>query len=430
MSKTFFTRPLIDSYVNFPLNGEQLIKGALGGYELLTYDEFMTWWNDYPNNYNTRGRNERIEDIERYFDRIFKNKCTNVGEGYIENDITFLKSNPDFDALFAVNKKDNIILRGNLTIEQYQQLKSESVGGFIIVQKGECKKLPYVYSVNLICTNNVKGQLLLGAYLFIIKSNPELPQIAILELAHGYTNISGFISYSKLGFEKDLHLYGENCFESLTTLPMSNYWISRTTDEIIQFVTKDVELVISPEARAILNFYESNKNKPENQQKLGVLLNILYRMELRADKILEDLIHVYDENNYEKMQNFFGYKETDDLTIVFYNNNDYDQNSNIQKNNYPKIIAKLVNYYKQKIDKMILLNRNGNYKHGLGDIDCNDERLKYTKRCKTENGGKRQKTNKKHRHYKKKTNRNSKRKPNNKNKKTIKNQKKQKNKNY
>ena len=110
------------------------------------------------------------------------------------------------------------------------------------------------------------------------------------------------------------------------------------------------------------------------------------------------------------MKNFFGNEETDDLISVFYDNkntfvdnNDYDQNNNIQKSNYTKIIAKLVNYYKQKIDNMILLNRNGNYKHVLGDIDCHDERIKYTKRCKTDEGGKRQKTNKKHRQCKKKT---------------------------
>jgi len=454
ITKTFFIRPLIDSYVNFPLNGEQPIKGALGGYELLTYDEFMTWWNDYPDIPNTRGRDERIEEIERYFGDIFKNKCTNVGKGYIKNDITSLKSNPNFDALFAVNKKDTIIRSGNLTIEQYQKLKSESVGGFIIVQKGRCKRLPGsvslwndVYSVSLICTNNEKGQLLLGAYLFILKTTPRA-QVAILELAGGYTNIPGFISYSKLGFEKDLGLYGDGCFMSLRNLPMSKYLKDETPENIIQIVTKDVELVIPKENRNILNFYKSNKNNPEKQEKLGILLNILYRMELHSIEILTLLINVYKKRNpgdnvaiYYKMQDFFGEKETNNLIDVCYNRttiqfhdkfvkeDDYEKCDNVDYREcnilfsaYPKIIERIFDYYKNKINEM--LGTIANSKRILDDIDCDEE--PNNKNCKTGKGGKKLKTNKKHRHYNKKTSRNKKNKPKYKSKKLVKTRKNQK----
>ena len=46
-NKTFFTKGSINSYVNFELNRSQPIKEGLGGYELLNYEEFMNWWNDY-----------------------------------------------------------------------------------------------------------------------------------------------------------------------------------------------------------------------------------------------------------------------------------------------------------------------------------------------------------------------------------------------
>jgi len=424
-NKTFFTRPLINSYVNYPLYDKTPIKHALdvAGYELKTYDEFMNWWNNYPDHYNTRGRDRLIKGIENNFDRIFTSKCTDVNELYIYDDIQSLSDNLNFDALFAI-KKDSIILIGNLTIEQYQQRKSQSVGGFIIVQKGECTKLPGsessfkdVYSVNLICTNNVKGQLLLGAYLFILKKTPRA-QVAILELLNGYTNIPGFIAYSKLGFKKDISLYGKDCFKSLSNLPMSNYLIKETSDDIIQTVVKDVSLVPSQDIRDILNFYESNKDLPGQQQKLGVLLNILYRMELHPNEILRLLIdikyHDNDKSNYDKMQDFFGDDETYHL-VNFFKKEDYIYS--LFGNSH--IIEKIKNYYETEIRKMLYENKKKlqiNKSNEAMDMDIN--------------GGKKLKTNKKHRHYKKKTSRNTKNKPKYKNKKLVKTRKNQKNKNY
>jgi len=467
MSKTFFTRDSINSYVNYNLDGQRPIENALGGYELKTYDEFMIWWNDYPEIPNTRNKSKYIKEIEKTFARIFTYKCTDVNELYIYDDIQSLSDDSNFDALFAVNLKTDINPNKFWNVPDYQKDKSKSVGGFIIVQKGECTKLPGslssfndVYSVNLICSNNVKGQLLLGAYLFILKTTPKA-QVAILELAGGYTNIPGFISYSKLGFKKDTDLYGEDCFMSLSNLTMSKYLIIETPDDIIKTVVGDVELVIPKENRAILNFYKSNKDFHEEQQKLGVLLNILYRMELHPNEILTLLINVYNEpypgdkvSNYDKMQNFFGDEETDHLTNVFYNTVYFDdkfvkkedykkcdnvvdyRKCNILPGAYPKIIDRIFLYYnneindllsKNKINDMILLDKNGNSKRILDD-DCNEK--PNNKNCKTVKGGKRQKTNKKHRHYKKKTSRNTKNKPKYKNKKLVKTRKNQKNKNY
>jgi hypothetical protein len=283
---------------------------------------------------------------------------------------------------------------------------------------------------------SIQGKLLLGAYLFAIKSNESLPQIAVLELLSGYTNIPGFISYSKLGFEKDLNLYGNGCFTSLTNLPMSIYWITKTPNEIIQIVADDVELVIDKEARTIINFYKSNKDV-KKKERLGVFYNIIYRIELEPIEILEGLIEIYNnDENMENMENFFGYEETNELISVFYVNksvyfneifvtkDDYEkcisdnyQNCNIQKSNYPKIITKIKNYYKTKISNLLFSNDIfSRYKRTLDDDDDDCDKEPTTKKCRVAGGNRRQKTNKKHRQCKKKTNRNSKRKSNNKSK--------------
>lgn len=491
--KTFFTDEIIESYVDYQLNGGNPIRESLGGYELLNYSQFMNWWNDYLHYPN--GVNEDIKDsINESFNKIFTSKCQDLNTGYIDGAIDSLKNNPNFDVLFAVYNKSNIILDkqnpSENEINEYQSRKSDSVGGFIIVQKGECKNLPQtqtavtnddfknVYSVFLICTSiisnstmdrifgkktppPIKGQLLMGAYLFSIKSNESLPQIGVLELLSGYTNIPGFISYSKLGFEKDLNLYGKGCFTSLTNLPMSNYWITKEPDEIIQAVTTVKGLEIDKEPIEIIQFYKSNKDV-KKKERLGVFCNILYRIELEPIEILERLIEIYDnDENMENMENFFGYEETNELISVFYvkdtvefNDNfvtkeDYEKcisdsddyrNCNIQKSNYPKIIKRIQKYYKKIIRNLLFSNDIfSRYKRKLNvdddedddDIDCDED--SNNKKCKIAGGGKRQKTNKKHRQYKKKTTRILKNKPKYKSKKLVKNRKhskNQKNKNY
>lgn len=48
MEKSFFTNEVIESYTNFKLNDRMPIKDALGDFELLNYQQFMNWWNNYP----------------------------------------------------------------------------------------------------------------------------------------------------------------------------------------------------------------------------------------------------------------------------------------------------------------------------------------------------------------------------------------------
>jgi hypothetical protein len=99
---------------------------------------------------------------------------------------------------------------------------------FLVAEKGECRILPVVWSVNLICAVNEgplgtksAGQILMGLYLFTIATNSEvLDKRGVLELANGYINATGLSSYSKLGFVIDESLYGDNCFADYNNLPM------------------------------------------------------------------------------------------------------------------------------------------------------------------------------------------------------------------
>jgi hypothetical protein len=114
--------------------------------------------------------------------------------------------NPTFDILFLQNKNDDSVL------------------GFIIAELGECAKEPNVYAVNLICSQSGLGKLLLGACLYCIKFNDDVSEKrCILELAHAYKNTPGFFMYTKLGFNLDDSLIGENgvCFFDILHLPMS-----------------------------------------------------------------------------------------------------------------------------------------------------------------------------------------------------------------
>lgn len=129
--------------------------------------------------------------------------CSRINDKYISDGIkSVIAKDPNFDMLSILNEDTKMI------------------DAFIIVQKGECKVMPNIYSVYLICShpklkgrNGVGGGLtLMIAFLhslinmFTYKNTPRSDQKAILELANNYKNIEGFITYTKLGFQKDLSL--------------------------------------------------------------------------------------------------------------------------------------------------------------------------------------------------------------------------------
>ena len=133
---------------------------------------------------------------------------SDVGQRYRANalDAAIFSMNPTFDILFLRSKN------------------GDSVLGFVIAELGECAREPNVYAVNLICSQSGLGKLLLGACLYCIKYNDDVSEKrCILELANAYKNTPGFFMYTKLGFNLDDSLMGEEgvCFFDILHLPMS-----------------------------------------------------------------------------------------------------------------------------------------------------------------------------------------------------------------
>ena len=125
--------------------------------------------------------------------------------------------------------------------------------------------------------------MLLGAYLYCIKSNPTVDQIGLLELASGYTNIAGIISYSKLGFRENLDLFKGTCFTDTVNLPMNVDVNLISYDQIIDAV-QNLNSITFPSDNSELNSFLSFRPKDDyenaQQHKISLFLNELYKTRL------------------------------------------------------------------------------------------------------------------------------------------------------
>ena len=247
---SFFNKPFLDEY----RNNDSIRKMLIGG-ELLTQSEFVSWYK--PNeSRTTRHRSEYKYDIEsenfeiamEFLDEIGDQVCRKIGTEYgqyaliktANNLNTFSNTKNKFDILVAVSAGyDKQELKTTTTV---QKNKNKSIVGFIVVERGECKLFRDQVCVNLICVkeNTIKGSVLLGAYLYCIKSS-FLPknQRGLLELAGSYSNLAGFFSYTKLGFDKDESLFHKKCFHNPENLTMSVDLQKYEKKDIIDLVTGD-----------------------------------------------------------------------------------------------------------------------------------------------------------------------------------------------
>lgn len=245
---TFFTNTFLDEYRH-----DDSIRKMLKGGELLTQSEFVSWYK--PNETRTnRHTNEYKDDIEsenneialEFLDEICDQVCRKIGTEYGQNALrktannlkAFPKTKNKFDLLVAVSAGyDKQELISTRTLQKH---KNESIVGFIVVEKGECKLFRDQVCVNLICVkeNTIKGSVILGAYLYCIKS-AFLPknQRGLLELAGSYSNLAGFFSYTKLGFDKDESLFHKKCFHNPENLTMSVDLQKYEKKDIINLVT-------------------------------------------------------------------------------------------------------------------------------------------------------------------------------------------------
>jgi len=210
-----------------------------------------------------------------------------IGDSYGRSAIRRL-ADSNFDIIVAIETTP-IPVGATETVSLH---KLSRVVGFIIAELGECKMKPDVWSVNLICGRTlkngslIKGAILLGAFVYCIK-NSKYTQEGVLELAGGYNNMNGFITYTKMGFNKDLSLFGSNCFDDFNNLPMSCN-ISTMNNEMIINRAGERERRIVTSDDDDSGLYSSGKIGTLIQNRLILCNDLLYRIHLDFNNISND----------------------------------------------------------------------------------------------------------------------------------------------
>jgi surface protein len=197
----------------------------------------------------------------------------------------------EINGFYIDNAIENVLFGKNNHYHLLTAVFNTDVLGFIIAEYGECKFIPNVWSVKLICTSpeypTVSGSVILGAMLYLLKKINA--RFVILELAGGYTNF-GFITYSKLGFIKNLSLLNENCFNNSGNLPMYVSLEHLTTDIIVELVNGTKKIKLTPE-QDDTGFFEKYLNKDkytdeEAEDANNKYLGLLYACDAHKDMII------------------------------------------------------------------------------------------------------------------------------------------------
>lgn len=273
------------------------VQASLRGHVLLNKSEFMAWMDppqlrestgtsksrkdarERTREHVTEVHNEQLQQLASYV-------CDGIVDDYGFQTIDQLINNVDeYDVLVAVTPDYNSV-GTSLRTKKVTNNKMDKVVGFIITELGECKKEPNIVSVNLICARpgTVRGGLLMGAYLYCLKKQRSYKKIGILELARGYLNVAGFISYTKLGFNKDLSLYGEDCFSDYANLPMSVNLTRMSEETIVMRATEN--------DRRVLTANEDNSGiymlGRATTEELAVYNNLLCKAEMDYEKLMSE----------------------------------------------------------------------------------------------------------------------------------------------
>jgi len=262
------------------------------------------------------------------FKEIANEVCDpSIGRDYGRTSLINITKYYDFDFLVAVTPDYNKI-PPMMNYEKQRIYKRKKILGFLIAERGECRMKRNTYSVNLICIQKnpvlvgskpytVKGTILLGAFLYCIKSYDGILELlgdegdegededqeilpvdqqGILELAGAYENLDGFFAYSKLGFKKDISLLthrdvpnNERCFYDPTLLqmiaPMNQF---DSPQHIIQRVTGErrmtpMELIENDKIGLIQtglpNTIPENEEQKKLQKKIAEDANLYYKIE-------------------------------------------------------------------------------------------------------------------------------------------------------
>ena len=301
---------LFDAEILREYRSDTRIVKALGGVRLFNLDEFLGWfYNEVRVSPRTTSAS-RLHEVEtENFARRQKSAtvlrelantiCVDssgrpaINRGYgIDAINNLLNRSTNFDVIFAIRpagfRSKTIAPSRNPNLHDPE--KFDAICGFIITEQGECPTKPTVYSINLICASaGIKSLLMLGAYLFCIKNSPHIVQEGILELAGGYTNMSGFISYTKMGFNKDLTM---DCLAPISNLPMTVNIDELTNDIIIRRasgqIRREVENITEDDSGLYNIASAPVKLPPSQQNRLELYNNVLYKIQMFSLTIIDN----------------------------------------------------------------------------------------------------------------------------------------------
>ena len=274
-----------------------IVQASLRGHVLLNKHEFMAWM-DPPQLRESTGTSKSRKDArERTRDEVAElhnsqlqqlsnHVCAGIMEDYgFETMDQIINNVEEYDMLVAVTP-DYDVIGSAVGTKRMTNRKIDKVVGFIVTELGECKKEPNAICVKLICVREgtIRGGLLMGAYLYCLKKQRTYKKMGILELARGYLNVPGFISYTKLGFNKDLSLYDETCFKDYVNLPMSVN-LTRMPDEtiIMRATENDRRVVTANEDNS--GIYMLGRATTEE---LAVYNNLLCKAEMDYEKLMSE----------------------------------------------------------------------------------------------------------------------------------------------
>jgi hypothetical protein len=302
MDGIIFSDGLIGAYT-------ETISEALNGYVLLNKAQFLAWMVpplalDLPTNSESRLQNRQAGNeinhqiYQETVQGLASIVCTGIVEDYGQQQMdNIINDFEKFDILVAVmsDYQDVSTFKRTKTVTQN---KMDKVVGFIITELGECKILPNTVCVKLICVKpaTIKGSLLLGAYFLGIKHS-GYDQRGVLELARGYLNVNGFISYTKMGFDKDVSLYiaepddvdpdaQDTCFSDYRNLPMSVDLTEMDDDTIMGLATGGI---IRDEVAYDTGIYNLYKEKKGISMEFLACNNLLLKAQLNLEELMKDI---------------------------------------------------------------------------------------------------------------------------------------------
>lgn len=184
---------------------------------------------------------------------------------------------------------------------------------FILIEKGACLKMSEMYVLSLFCSNQSIGNLAFQLYIFTILYKYVIRQqhdiVGLLDVAYGYTNISGFCLYSKYGFRENGDLFTKNeeyCFDDIMNLPMifepskfiEKYKKEKNISNVINVEgIKNVIIYITNQEETTnckITKYDITYKKIDLQNYYNILSNLYMILKTGLEKEFEYIYNVYN----------------------------------------------------------------------------------------------------------------------------------------